>query len=240
MARPQPQQEPHEFSPEAPGNYSRDIALLHQTQQAHDRQITELAATMRDGFAATDRRLESLATSISASKAANWPLVISSIVLTMTLIGGGWTIVKMHTEGTVSPLMAALSLVQQDSKSISSSVSRIADVQQVTRNELASNTATDAASRDDRAHLNSSLDLLTRQYAENEATRREQNATTREKLTEIETQFRAADEARNLQSAEHRRTTALLWEQVFGARYPSDVAYYPKIGQSPASNSNGK
>jgi hypothetical protein len=48
---------------------------------------------------------------------------------------------------------------------------------------------------------------------------------------EIETQFRASDEARNVQFATQQRMDALLWEKVFSNRYPSDAIYYPHIAK---------
>lgn len=221
-------------------DYGQRIALLQQRQIDHDKQISEVSNAMREGFASIERNIESMRSTFATSRAANWPLLISSLFLAFALIGGGWTIVKMHTEGTVSPLLAALQLVQQDEKAITANLTRVSDVQQMTRTELAANGAGDAGSRDDRVHLNSAVDTLTKQTSENEATRREQNATIREKLTEVETQFRAGDEMRNLQWAEMRRTLALLWQKSYGEPYPSDVAYYPRIGQSPGPTTNGK
>ncbi len=52
------------------------------------------------------------------------------------------------------------------------------------------------------------------------------------KFVEIETQFRAADQARNVQFATQQRTDAVLWEKTFpGSRYPSDALYYPNISK---------
>lgn len=51
------------------------------------------------------------------------------------------------------------------------------------------------------------------------------------KLTEIETQFRAEDQMRNVQWAEMRRTISLLWESEFKTRYPSEIQFYPSIAQ---------
>ena len=242
-----PQEEPHEFAPQSPGNYSRDIALLHQTQVSHDRQIQELfqqsvrtQEMIREESAKNARGFDSLRDSFTASRQTNWQQLTAFFGAVVILIGGGWTIVKMNTEGTVSPIVSQLQLVQQSGKSLADTVQKISDIQQITRSELAANSAGDSASRDDRAHLNSSLDKLAALCAENEATMREHNATTREKLTEIETQFRSEDEARNIQWADMRRTMALIWEQAFGTRYPSDISYYPHIGQTVTPANSGK
>ncbi len=48
-------------------------------------------------------------------------------------------------------------------------------------------------------------------------------------LIEIETQFCAADIARNLMHAADLRNYAVLYKQVFGLDYPTGNAYYPNI-----------
>lgn len=52
------------------------------------------------------------------------------------------------------------------------------------------------------------------------------------KLIEIETQFRASDQSRNVQFANQQRLDALLWEKTFaGSRFPTDAIYYPSISK---------
>lgn len=49
-----------------------------------------------------------------------------------------------------------------------------------------------------------------------------------ERLGEVETQFRAADNMRNVNLAAQMRVNALLWQKVFEASLPTEV-YYPEI-----------
>lgn len=51
------------------------------------------------------------------------------------------------------------------------------------------------------------------------------------KLVEVETQFRASDQIRNLMHANEMRNTAMLWSKAFGVTFPIDNAYYPTIAQ---------
>lgn len=53
-------------------------------------------------------------------------------------------------------------------------------------------------------------------------------------LSEVETQFCAADTARNLTHANDLRNYALIYKQVFGSDYPIGNAYYPTICNRPA------
>lgn len=52
-------------------------------------------------------------------------------------------------------------------------------------------------------------------------------------LLEIETQFCAADMARNLMHANDLRNYAVLYKHVFGEEYPTGNAYYPTICNRP-------
>lgn len=54
----------------------------------------------------------------------------------------------------------------------------------------------------------------------------------RQSLKEVETQFCASDDVRNLMHAHDLRLTALLWKKTFGTDYPIGDAYYPKICQA--------
>jgi hypothetical protein len=50
-------------------------------------------------------------------------------------------------------------------------------------------------------------------------------------LCEVETQFRADDQTRNLMHANEMRIDSMLWKRAFGSEYPTDNAYYPTIAQ---------
>lgn len=59
-------------------------------------------------------------------------------------------------------------------------------------------------------------------------------AKAQERLTEIETQFRASDQVRNLMHANDLRMQSMLWKKAFGQDYPIANAYYPTIARQPA------
>lgn len=50
---------------------------------------------------------------------------------------------------------------------------------------------------------------------------------------EIETQFCASDIVRNLMHANDQRQLAMLWEKVYGQKYPTDNTFYPQICAKP-------
>ncbi len=87
--------------------------------------------------------------------------------------------------------------------------------------------AEQAISKTERTEIRDSLGKLSISVA----VMREDLVALKSGLAEIETQFRGTENTINLHRAESIRTTALIWEKVFGARYPSDAAYYPSISQ---------
>lgn len=51
-----------------------------------------------------------------------------------------------------------------------------------------------------------------------------------ERLQEIETQFKAADDFRNINLAQQSRVNALMWRQAYGVDFPQEL-YYPAIAK---------
>jgi predicted Holliday junction resolvase-like endonuclease len=49
-----------------------------------------------------------------------------------------------------------------------------------------------------------------------------------ERLGEVETQFRAADEFRNVNLASQMRFNSLLWQKAYGEQFPGEI-YFPTI-----------
>lgn len=60
-------------------------------------------------------------------------------------------------------------------------------------------------------------------------TLRENAASMKALVTEIETQFCSADQTRNMMHAFDLRLLAMLWQKVNNATLPTDNAYYPTI-----------
>lgn len=50
-------------------------------------------------------------------------------------------------------------------------------------------------------------------------------------LTEVETQFRASDQVRNLMHTNDLRVEAMLWHKTYGQEYPVSDPYLPTIAQ---------
>lgn len=50
-------------------------------------------------------------------------------------------------------------------------------------------------------------------------------------LVEVETQFKSADQTRNIMHANELRIDSMLWQKTFRSTFPTDNAYYPTIAQ---------
>lgn len=83
----------------------------------------------------------------------------------------------------------------------------------------------------DRGELHDSISELSETTQDINTRERETTAELRAKLTEIESQFLAADHIRNLQYANNLRYTAMLWEKTYGQKFPSEIQFYPTISQ---------
>lgn len=84
-----------------------------------------------------------------------------------------------------------------------------------------------ASSEKDRDLIHSSIGANTDRIASAEVRDQKFEAA----LTEVETQFRASDQVRNLQDANQWRIISLIFEKSFKQKFPSDIQYYPNISQ---------
>ena len=83
----------------------------------------------------------------------------------------------------------------------------------------------------DRGELHQASSALTALVTEINSRERESTAQFRAQMVEIESQFAAADHIRNLQNVHTMRMISLLWEKVYGQRFPSELQFYPNISQ---------
>lgn len=82
----------------------------------------------------------------------------------------------------------------------------------------------------DRGELHSNIGHLGDRLDKIEVELKASEAKWTEKQTEQESQFRSADQVRNLQHITSMRYVALLWEKIYGARFP-EFMFNPSIAQ---------
>lgn len=170
---------------------------------------------IRPSLIRLEKGLEELNNRISQRERTNWPVLLTVVGLFLSLV----TIFA----GIAIPSIGAF-LLFTDLRSTN-------QIAQLRFQEIAPLTASAELSRRDRQELHNQFSMLMETVGEINSRERETTAEFRAKLTEIETQFLSADHIRNLQYANNLRYMALMWEKLYGQRFPSEVQFYPTISQ---------
>jgi len=99
-----------------------------------------------------------------------------------------------------------------------------------TDNAIAPIMALTSVSHSERAAMREDIRRNTDTISAIRGDQRDFDAQMQARLTEVETQFRAADSIRNIDKSNINRMIGLLWQQAFSAPLPAD-GYYPTIAQ---------
>jgi hypothetical protein len=145
-------------------------------------------------------KIDALGETLTSAAKTNWPLLASAAVILFGVIGGGWAMINMSTQLTVS--QALLPIVAQNASSSQD------------RDDMHKAIATNREATGELARDLASLE-----------------ASLKQQLTEVETQFTAQDTAHNLARVDELRTRALIWRKVFGEHYP-ELFYAPSVGRN--------
>lgn len=159
--------------------------------------------------------MRALGEQFASSQRTNWPLVIAFLTLMVALIGGGWVIIKQQTDNTV------LHSLNEFGNSRSEVTSKL-------RMDLDANTARDEVSITERRKHEQEISALRADMN----TAQSNQLVTNAKLAEVETQFRADAQARNVQFAEQQRMNNILMQLAQGVHpiiYPTSPYYMPSI-----------
>lgn len=207
------------------------VALLYQTvenlkddfidsNEATQQQIREIARGQEKQFTEFRGEIRLILNEINTGKKTNWPLLFGFAALFLTVIGGGWTIIKLQTDNTVK---TALSDFGSAHAEVSSKLRTDLDAEksrgEVSISERRANAAEIAANRTATQELKA------------------QNMVINAKLTEVETQFRASDQARNVQFADQQRTNNILMQLTkSGVQYPTGPYFFPSISTGATPN----
>lgn len=175
----------------------------------------------------------SLSEKFNERRQTHWPTVLAWFVASTTIVSAAFYIITLKTENTISPVqqeVAGMVAVISNNKAVNEKL--IETVGKI-RTDLDTNTARDEVSQMDRVKLNQRSDKAEDHLAKLET----DNQVITAKLTEVETQFSASDEIRNLQFADIKRTEAILWNSQHGVNeYPSGPYYFPHISNRDGSN----
>jgi uncharacterized coiled-coil protein SlyX len=213
----------------APGRLEAAVAKQGEEIIILQQQTTGI----RQDVATLSAHVERLLTRFEESRKTNWPLFGVAATFVPVFTGLLIFVIQAYISSATAPLntsLTALSVRMQSAESDIKDISKKADA----------STSKDEQSSTDRAKLNFQIHELEVATSENRSMIRSYEAATREKLAEIETQFRAAGNVENLRRADELRWTALLYEKAFGQRFPGITVFYPSLdGPPPLSSTNG-
>jgi hypothetical protein len=221
------------------------VAIIARATEANERQIREVARSSAEQFKeiaalveksnlATNARLENLATTFQTSQKPNYMLWLAAIAVFFTLVSAAWKITDLQTQVTMAPIGMKASANEQSVAANTTQMVLMKAEDAKLRAELDANTARDEVSEKDRATINATLTKHQQTMAETDAGLQVITA----KLTEIETQFRAADQLRNVQFAEQQRMNNIMFQISQGKKpvdYPLNPYFMPSIASPGAS-----
>ena len=189
------------------------------------RLYSDLSQETKGLFGEFNKKFDDIVLQLQERSKINW----QPVGLMITVIVAGIGLLGVFMNMMISPISYQGNINSAAIKQAQNDVS-------VLQVASASSTAADAASRDDRAHLNDRVQKLESEASDN----RSRVAEERVKLTEIETQFCAGDAMRNLMHAHDMRIQSVLWQHDFKETLPTDNAYYPEICQRTTPDNGGR
>lgn len=205
---------------------STQIGLMQQSLSGLVTSFGEFKTQTRGELQEIRSFYSSLAEKFQEKQKTNWPLLISMFTAVCILVGAAWKISDLQTKNTTAPLETTVRLIAVNTETNARLSEHMSETNNKLRADLDANTARDSVSEDDRRKLNERMGKHDDHLAKLEA----DNQVITASLKEVETQFSASDEVRNLQFADIKRTEALLWNLSNGLKeYPTAPYYFPHV-----------
>lgn len=199
------------------------------TKDALTEKTDQLRISLESRIQNTTEPMESR---LEAMGRPNWALMTSVASVFVVVVTGIWLVIGLKIDATIAPVTLDIAQVRAIQTTRGTTLHDI-------ESQAVASTASDVLSRSDRGQLNDRLRSLEALVSAGRAARQASNDTIQARLTEIETQFCAADIIRNLMHAQDMRVFSIIWHKTMPTtNYPTDNAYYPQIcnrGQTAAS-----
>lgn len=201
-----------------------------------------------------ETQLEALRDRVESTARPNWPFLSAIASIGFAAVAASWLVIGLKMESEVAPLALT---VEQIRTVGAQNAERLRFVEGAT----GTSTQADVESKTDRTQLNQRVRALEQESPSGKATAeavlnlkdsmtantdrinelRSKQTEQKAALVEIETQFCNADYVRNIMHANELRVLSMLWSKAFdGTRYPTDNAYYPRIGKCGGESDSGK
>jgi hypothetical protein len=142
-----------------------------------------------------DSELRPVHTRLNEVGRPNWALLASFILISFVMIAGIWLVIGLKIDSSLLPVSVAVVNIKVADAPVAETVRNTA---------VASSASTQAETlcRDDRSQVNGRLQVVEGLVAAGDADRRAADARTATQLSEIETQFKSASVAINIQKDE--------------------------------------
>jgi hypothetical protein len=193
-------------------NFETRVALLERSSQETSQQLVEIRTSQQ----LLSSQLTSIEQKMAGGGKPNWSNWIAFIGIIFVLGGILWSAISLQTNGQINPIVQTLTAQGKQ-----------LDILTQVPTHLASIDVQNKISELDRSKMNSILEKLTDGQSNNRA----QIAHLDMVSAEIETQVRSLENYAALIAANNEQKIAMVYEKVFGARYPSDVHFTPMISK---------
>jgi hypothetical protein len=160
----------------------------------------------------------------------NFPLLIAAFAVALTVISGGFYIVQLSTANVVAPVTAMARVSVEDRKQIHRLIQNLQRTQSGANAKLSELNAITQTSLLDREQIRKRIENNTKILSNIISRSNSQDAIIKQKLVEVETQFRGTGHLFNLQSAWQSRISGMLWKKIFDNAYP-EFEFYPNMAQ---------
>lgn len=144
----------------------------------------------------------------------NYPLLVGIISIVATLVTGIWLIIGLRIDTAITPNAVAIASLQERDREQRTNLD-------TTTTAAMASTQSDVVSRSDRSQLNSRVLGLETLMASGQADRRASDASVKQQLVEIETQFKATSDTINMQKDAVEQWITLLWMKVYNEKLPT-------------------
>jgi len=198
-----------------------------------DRNVAVLTAryeTINGKLVGLDAKLDALAGELGRSRQTPWPLIISGLMATMVMIGGGWALVDLQTRLTVAqqttPLATDLANLQArvgEARDRSEAIARVQQDRGERVSTLEQQAAASGVERQDLAARQERMAVIA-------GTQGERITSIETSLTEVESQFCWLSDQLNIRLSGRGQFIQLMWEKLMGQRMmpENDI---PRVGR---------
>ena len=204
-----------------------DLSSLHQQSLDNATKIAlvqQSLVTLQNDVSKLANTVTTYIQSDIASKKPNYGLWIAFASLLVLMCSGGWMVLTLKINAEIHPMSEKIVALESTQEVLTREAT-------LNRDKISATMSQNQVSIDDRLNLNKVVDSLKDKISTLATAQAADHADRSAHETEIETQFDADNQLRNIQFADQQRVNHTLWEQhkkTLGT-YPDAPFYFPNI-----------